>query len=153
MSAKWIALLLAVLVAGAGLLAFLGNRAEPAQPQGVVVVSATPTAAPSVPVPERPTPVLVRVIVNGASSVATFRLADSAERPVGVGQALYPDWILRKLDTGSATFDTPTGERRIALSAPPVVEETPRARTVVIPETHAKSADGEAVERCSDPEC
>ncbi len=35
----------------------------------------------------------------------------------------------------------------------PTAIETPRAKTVLVPEAPAKTADGEVVTRCTDPEC
>jgi hypothetical protein len=35
----------------------------------------------------------------------------------------------------------------------PIAAETPKAKTVVIPEAPATTADGEVVTRCTDPEC
>ena len=35
----------------------------------------------------------------------------------------------------------------------PITKETPEAKTVVIPEAPATTADGEVVTRCTDPEC
>lgn len=145
--------LLVVLVGGAALFGFLYSTAEPAPSPGVVLVSAPLAPVPSAMPVERPLPDLVRVVVNGPASLARFRLADGSERTLGIGQPLFPGWTLSALDSGSATFATPTGDRRIALSAPPPVEEVPRTRTVVVPDAPATSADGQAVERCTDPEC
>lgn len=35
----------------------------------------------------------------------------------------------------------------------PVATEAPKPKTILIPEAPAKSADGEPVTRCTDPEC
>lgn len=142
------------LAAAAALLLFLTRTADAPPASGAVVVTATPeVAAPVVPATEAPPPVLNRVVLDGTRSTARFRLADDSERTIGLNTLLQPGWMLTALDSGSATFATPSGEQRIALSAPPVVEEKLVARTVLVPNAPAVAADGEAVSRCTDPEC
>jgi len=142
------------LTAVAALLLLLTRTADAPPASGAVVVTATPeVAAPPTPMPEAPPPVLNRVVLDGTHSTARFRLADDSERTVGLNTLLQPGWMLTALDSGSATFVTPSGEQRIALSAPPVVEEKPVARTVLVANAPAVAADGEAVSRCTDPEC
>lgn len=40
-----------------------------------------------------------------------------------------------------------------SLAPLPVATETPKPKTILIPEAPAKSADGAVVTRCTDPEC
>jgi hypothetical protein len=143
------------LLGAAALLAFLLRTADTPPASGVVAVAAAPEPVPTASPPPMALapPELTRVMLDGARSTGRFRLADGSERVIGPGALLQPGWTLAALDSGSARFDTPDGPRHVPLSAAPVVEARAPARTVLVPDAPAKTADGEAVTRCTDPEC
>lgn len=144
---------LLLLVAAAGLALFLLRPADRiAEPKGLVTVQ-EPSAAPAAHGAALPPPELIGVVVQGARSVGRFRLAKGDVHTVAVGELAQPGWTLRVLDSGSATFATPTGMQRVALVAPPAPADKAFAKTVLVPEVPAVSGDGETVARCTDPEC
>ncbi|MFS2108990.1 hypothetical protein ACCC88_04835 [Sphingomonas sp. Sphisp140] len=116
-------------------------------------MAATPEALAPVPEPMLAPPELTRVVVEGPRSTGRFRLADGSERTIGLHALLQPGWTLTALDSGSATFATPGGTREVRLAAAPAAPARPPARTVLVPDTPATTGDGEAVARCTDPEC
>lgn len=153
---RWLSV---VILIGVALLSALLLIPQDAPSQGGSVVVTAFSPAPTSPrhVVEAE-PVLVSVLLQGPASTARLRLADGSIQSIALNQQLRSGWTLVALDTASATFATPAGRKHLKFEGA-VADETAAsvldrdAPTILIPETAARSADGEAIERCLDPEC
>lgn len=154
---RWLSVAILICVSLLSALLLL-PRDTPSQGGSVVVT------APS-PVPVAPThavvedePVLVSVLLHGRASTARLRLADGSTLSVALNQQISSGWTLVALDSASGTFATPAGRKQLKLEGGGADEKSASvsdrdAPTILIPEAAARSADGEAIERCLDPEC
>jgi hypothetical protein len=138
---------------------FLLPRDEASQGGNVVVAAPdpVPVAAPGE-VPIRADPVLISVLLHGRGSSARLRLASGTSRSVALDQQLMPGWTLVAVESGSVTFATPDGRKQLSFVGVAAEERQAsvsdaKSSTVLIPEASARSADGQTVERCLDPEC
>ncbi|PXA98645.1 hypothetical protein DMC47_07500 [Nostoc sp. 3335mG] len=155
---RWLSV--AILIFGSLLSALLLLPRDTPSQGGSVVVSA-PSSVPVWP-PTRAVaeaePALVGVLLQGRASTARLRLADGSILSVALDQQPMPGWTLVAVDSASATFATPAGREQLKLEEGSADERSASttdrdAPTILIPEAAARSADGEAIERCLDPEC
>ncbi|WP_448664002.1 hypothetical protein ACG3SL_04800 [Sphingomonas sp. CJ20] len=155
---RW--LVLALVLGLAGLAGVLVRTADQPVADGSVVVVASEPVVRAAPVEASiaPEPALIGVFLDRARSTAQFQLADGTKRSIAVNQQLQPGWTLLSVDSGSATFETRSGRKRVELGAGDAqrLAEIPAAQegqAVLIPEVPARTEDGEIVTRCTDPEC